>query len=286
MNKIFGFLTFVLLISLTACKSSGEKTEEVQRQAMKIVSTDGSLTEIIYDLGYGDEIVAADVTSTFPEQAQEKATLGHASQMTAEGIISMEPTHVIGFETSIKPDLVEQLKAAGITVTLLKRDYTVEGSKQTVKSVAEWLGNTEKGNELISKIEKDVQKLEKTESKPKVLFIYARGTGMMMVAGENTPMESFIELAGGQNAVSGFEQYKPLTPEAVIEANPDLILMFDSGVESLNGPEAIFDIPGVKLTNAGKNRAYLTIDGLLMSGFGPRVGEALRILNKKLVELK
>ncbi|MBN9294582.1 MAG: ABC transporter substrate-binding protein [Flavobacteriia bacterium] len=286
MNKIFGFLTFVLLISLTACKSSGEKTEEVQRQAMKIVSTDGSLTEIIYDLGYGNEIVAADVTSTFPEQAQEKATLEHASQMTAEGIISMEPTHVIGFETSIKPDLVEQLKAAGITVTLLKRDYTVEGSKQTVKSVAEWLGNTEKGNELISKIEKDVQKLEKTESKPKVLFIYARGTGMMMVAGENTPMESFIELAGGQNAVSGFEQYKPLTPEAVIEANPDLILMFDSGVESLNGPEAIFDIPGVKLTNAGKNRAYLTIDGLLMSGFGPRVGEALRILNKKLVELK
>jgi len=286
MNKIFGFLTFVLLISLTACKSSGEKTEEVQRQAMKIVSTDGSLTEIIYDLGYGNEIVAADVTSTFPEQAQEKATLEHASQMTAEGIISMEPTHVIGFETSIKPDLVEQLKAAGITVTLLKRDYTVEGSKQTVKSVAEWLGNTEKGNELISKIEKDVQKLEKTESKPKVLFIYARGTGMMMVAGENTPMESFIELAGGQNAVSGFEQYKPLTPEAVIEANPDLILMFDSSVESLNGPEAIFDIPGVKLTNAGKNRAYLTIDGLLMSGFGPRVGEALRILNKKLVELK
>jgi len=286
MNKIFGFLTFVLLISLTACKSSGEKTEEVQRQAMKIVSTDGSLTEIIYNLGYGNEIVAADVTSTFPEQAQEKATLEHASQMTAEGIISMEPTHVIGFETSIKPDLVEQLKAAGITVTLLKRDYTVEGSKQTVKSVAEWLGNTEKGNELISKIEKDVQKLEKTESKPKVLFIYARGTGMMMVAGENTPMESFIELAGGQNAVSGFEQYKPLTPEAVIEANPDLILMFDSGVESLNGPEAIFDIPGVKLTNAGKNRAYLTIDGLLMSGFGPRVGEALRILNKKLVELK
>lgn len=286
MNKIFGFLTFVLLVSLTACKSSAEKTEEVQRQTMKIVSTDGALTEIIYDLGYGSEIVAADVTSTFPEQAQEKATLGHATQMTAESIISMEPTHVIGFETSIKPDLVEQLKAAGITVTLLKRDYTVEGSKQTVKSVAEWLGNTEKGNELISKIEKDVQKLEKTESKPKVLFIYARGTGMMMVAGENTPMESFIELAGGQNAVSGFEQYKPLTPEAVIEANPDLILMFDSGVESLNGPEAIFDIPGVKLTNAGKNRAYLTLDGLLMSGFGPRVGEALRVLNKKLVELK
>lgn len=286
MNKIFGFLTFVLLVSLTACKSSAEKTEEAQRQTMKIVSTDGSLTEIIYDLGYGNEIVAADVTSTFPEQVQEKATLGHASQMTAEGIISMEPTHVIGFETSVKPDLVEQLKAAGITVTLLKRDYTVEGSKQTVKSVAEWLGNAEKGNELISKIEKDVQKLEKTENKPKVLFIYARGAGMMMVAGENTPMESFIELAGGQNAISGFEQYKPLTPEAVIEANPDLILMFDSGVESLNGPEAIFDIPGVKLTNAGKNRAYLTIDGLLMSGFGPRVGEALRILNKKLVELK
>lgn len=284
MNKLFGIFSLALILLFTACNSSTAEKEEI-KEVKKIVSTDGSLTEIIYALGFGNDIVATDVTSTFPEEAKTKADLGHAKMMTAENILSKEPTDVIGYDNMLSPELVQQLESAGVKVTVLEREFSLDGSKRIIKEVASWLDVEEKGQELISKLDSDVKSLKSLSSKPKVLFIYARGAAMMMVAGEETQMDSFIKLAGGENAAKGFKDFKPLTPESVIEANPDLILMFNTGVESLSGIDAIFEIPGVKLTKAGKNKAYLEMDGLFMSGFGPRLGEALHVLNKKLVEL-
>jgi iron complex transport system substrate-binding protein len=101
----------------------------------------------------------------------------------------------------------------------------------------------------------------------------------MMVAGENTPMEKMMVLAGGQNAVKGFENFKPLTPEGLISANPDYILLFTSGLESLGGKEGILKIEGIEKTKAGQQKNIIALDGALLSGFGPRVGEAVLELN-------
>lgn len=91
-----------------------------------------------------------------------------------------------------------------------------------------------------------------------------------------------IELAGAENAVSGFSDFKPLTAEALVAANPDVILLFDSGLESLSGATGMMGVPGVAETQAGKNQAFISMDGQLLSGFGPRVGEAARLLNERL----
>jgi iron complex transport system substrate-binding protein len=154
-----------------------------------------------------------------------------------------------------------------------------------VKEVASWLGKTDASKAIISKIDSDLKNLSKRTKKPKVLFVYARGAGTLMVAGENTPLEKMIVLAGGENAGKGFTDFKPLTSESVIAANPDVILMFTSGAQSL-GPDGIFNVQGVSATNAGKNKALIQMDGQLLSGFGPRVAEALIELNKELKKVK
>ena len=134
---------------------------------------------------------------------------------------------------------------------------------------------------LIKQIDEDLKNLKTYDVKPKVLFIYARGAGSLMVAGKNTAMYSMIELAGGKNAVTDFESFKPLTPESLVALNPDAILMFTNGLESLGGMEGIKQIPGIEMTNAGKNKAIIEMDGQLLSGFGVRVGRAIVELNKK-----
>src|SRR3546814_12365153 len=103
----------------------------------------------------------------------------------------------------------------------------------------------------------------------------------MMVAGENTQMEQVIHMAGGQNAVRGFEDFKPLTAESLVAANPDVILLFDSGLSSLGGIAGLLEVQGVAETNAGKARKVVEMDGQFLTGFGPRLGKAILELTKK-----
>ncbi len=284
MRKLFSLAIAVAL--LVSCSGNAAQKAEVKKEAMKIVSLNGTITEIIYALGEGKQLVAVDITSTYPEQEVSKLTnLGHMSQISAEGILGSAPTHVIGFKDEVKPELIDQLKNAKVEVVLLDREYTVAGAKNVIGDIAQWMGKEEAGEKLQNQIDTDIAGMAKLPVAPLVLFIYARGPGTMMVAGDGTQMQEMIKLAGGKNAVSGFNEFKPLTPESVIAANPDLLLMFESGTQSLNGEAGLLEIPGIKMTTAGKKKQFCSMDGLYLSGFGPRVGKALVELNLKLQQI-
>jgi iron complex transport system substrate-binding protein len=114
------------------------------------------------------------------------------------------------------------------------------------------------------------------------LFIYARGAGTMLVSGTGTSLDAIIRLAGAQNAVSGFSDFKPLSAESLVAADPDVILMFSSGLQSMGGIEGLLKVPGIVQTTAGKNKKIITMDGELLSGFGLRLPQAVRELHDKI----
>jgi iron complex transport system substrate-binding protein len=95
-----------------------------------------------------------------------------------------------------------------------------------------------------------------------------------MVAGSETAANSIIELSGAFNVVSQYQGYKPLTPEAVIALDPEIILITSQGMQQMGDEESLWKIPGLALTKAGKNKKVIVMDSLLMLGFSPRVAEA------------
>lgn len=253
--------------------------------ASKIVSVNGTVSEILAAIGLEASIVGVDVTSTYPASLKSKPKVGHNRNLSAEGILALQPDVVTGLSTDIKPELADQLKSAGVKLVLFTQELTADGTKKLIREVASTFGNKPKAEALIKKLDADLtaaSKLGKAAAKPKVLFIYARGTGTMMVAGENTPLEKMIQLAGGQNAVKGFNDYKPLTAEALVQANPDVILLFSSGMQSLGGPAGLLDVQGINQTKAGKTKKFITMDGELLTGFGPRLGLAVAELAQKI----
>lgn len=273
-------------VGLVASSCSGEAADRPARaEAKRLVSLNGTITEVLFALGADKELVAIDVTSTFPAQTEKITHLGHVRGVTAESILGVKPTHVLAFEDELNPQLKQQLEKAKIKVVVFKRDFTVESTKHVIAEIAGWLDQQPAAKTLIGRIDDDLQSVKRPAKAPRVLFVYARGTGTMMVAGDNTQMASMIRLAGGQNATGGFDDFKPLTAEAVVAANPDVILMFDSGKSSLSDTGGVLAIPGVSATNAGKNKAVIAMDGQLLSGFGPRVGQAVAQLNAALNQL-
>ena len=282
LKKVFLFALISTL--LVSCKGENKSTETPHTVNHKIISLNGAITEILSALGQEDKIVGVDVTSTYPEGIKEKAKdLGHVRSVSLENVIALQPTLILASDKDLNPDLIAKLQEAKIEVKTIEQEQSIEGTKKFIKDVAQSIGDPNYMS-LIRKIESDFAGLRQLETKPKVLFIYARGAGTLMVAGKNTPMEKIITIAGGENAVNDFEDFKPLTSEALIQSNPDYILLFNKGLESLGGIGGVLQIQGIEQTHAGKNKNIIAMDGALLSGFGPRVGQAAKELNQLISE--
>lgn len=275
----------ITLLVLLAPFAVTVKANHKPMAVSKIVSVNGTVSEILCAIGLEGNIVGVDVTSTYPASLQKKPKVGHNRNLSAEGILALQPDVVTGLAADMKPELIEQLKSAGVKLVLFNQELTADGTKKLIKDVANAFGNKPKAEALIKKMDTDLSgaaKIGKAAAKPKVLFIYARGTGTMMVAGEGTSLEKMIMLAGGQNAVKGFADFKPLTAEALVQADPDVILLFSSGLQSLGGAQGLLDVQGVSQTKAGKAKRFITMDGELLTGFGPRLGLAVAELAQKI----
>ncbi|GAB3917848.1 heme/hemin ABC transporter substrate-binding protein [Larkinella terrae] len=279
MAKKFCLIILLLITRVSAYAQDVSKTD-------RIVSLNGTVTEILCDLGLQNQIVGVDITSTYPAAMDKMPKVGHNRNIGAEAVLALRPTVILAAKANgsmdIKPEVLQQFKSAGVKTLIFDQEASVAGTKALIHEVAKAVGATAKATALTRKLDADLAKVKKPAKAQKVLFIYARGTGTMMVSGRNTPIEKIVQLAGAQNAFNDFDNYKPLTPEALVVGNPDVILLFTSGLESLGGIEGLLKVQGIAQTNAGKNRRVIEMDGQLLTGFSPRLGLAVQELSRKL----
>ncbi|MEM9527738.1 MAG: ABC transporter substrate-binding protein, partial [Bacteroidota bacterium] len=229
-----------------------------------------------------------DVTSVYPPEVNKVPKLGHVSKLNVEGLLELKPTMVVvDAEAKDKPAL-KTLADAGISIVAVPSKPTLNNAARAASLLAEHLKLPgEKVTAYGKQIAADSLALLETLSKangerPRVLFIYARGAKQIMVAGAETEAAAMIELAGGENAITSFTEFKPLTPEALVEAAPEVILMFESGLASLDGKEGLANIPGISQTPAFKNDRVIAMDGHYLLGFGPRAAQAANDLARAL----
>ena len=113
------------------------------------------------------------------------------------------------------------------------------------------------------------------------MFVMSLLNGRAMVAGRSTAANEIIQLAGAVNAIDGYEGYKPINDEAIVAAKPDVVLSIARGKDSVEA-DAVFAHPAFALTPAAGNKAFISMEGLYLLGFGPRTAAAARDLAVKL----
>jgi iron complex transport system substrate-binding protein len=249
---------------------------------LRIVSANGTLSEILVGLGLEKQLVGVDVTSTYPASLDKIRKIGHNRSIAAEGILSLNPDVIIYTDQSmLSPAVVKQLKSSGKKVVEFKHVYSSDGAVQLIREVGAYFDAKPQAEKMVKSLQADLSKIPKPANPKNLLFIYARGTGTLMVSGAGTSLDKMFELAGHKNAVTGFTEFKPLTAESLIVANPDVLVLFSSGLESLEGMDGLLKVPGIVNTKAGKNKKVISMDGQLLTGFGPRLGKAALELAKK-----
>jgi iron complex transport system substrate-binding protein len=247
----------------------------------RIITAGSAITETVCALGDCDKIVGSDKTSTYPESIQNLPSIGYRNGINAEGIISLKPTLIIAEKDYVKDEVLAQLSASGIKLLIIERKLNVADTKKFIAQIAAELNRQTEGKKLIASIDADIAEantlLKKATSKPKVLGIYNRGSSTMSLAGKETFSE-ILNYAGAENAFTSVEGYKPLNTEALIAANPDYLLTTSFGLESIGGIDGFLKVPGVAQTIAGKKKQIVSIDSLMLTNFGPRIGKAIKEL--------
>lgn len=252
---------------------------------LRIVTIGSAVSEVVCALDFCDSIVASDVSSLYPESLLKKPRVGYFRKVSPEGVLSVKPDIIMTTDAIEPKSALDIFTSAKVPVIQLPSLKNVANTILTIEKISKYLNVLEKGKRLSDGIQKELQimgeKIKNIKRKPTVLFIYSRGPGKLHVAGLKTAAAELIVLSGGTPAISEFTGFKPITKEAVIAANPDIILMTDKGYERL-GERSISAIPGAPMTKAGSTKSLVKMDDLLLLGFGPRLGKAVNELYAKI----
>lgn len=250
----------------------------------RIISAGSAVTEILLALGAEETLIAVDVTSEIPPSLAVP-NVGYHRQMSAEGLLALSPTLVIGSDEMGPDSTLQQLKTAGIKVEIVNNESSPQGLLNRIEQIATLTNRQSQANPLKKLVNQQIKQLTHNQpiasAQKKVLFLLLHEGRAANVAGRDTTPDSIIQLAGAINpAASQLSSYKPLSMEAMIEMQPDVILVSGRSYQKMGGADAILhSLPMLAATPAGEHKQILTIDGhALVGGLGFKsLAEAKRL---------
>ncbi|MEO1494975.1 MAG: ABC transporter substrate-binding protein [Pseudomonadota bacterium] len=218
----------------------------------RIVIAGGDLTEIVFALGAGENVIGVDSTSSYPHDAKNLSQIGYVRRLSAEGVLSLSPDLVIAAHDAGPATALTQIEAAGVHVARAPEAGTLADIVDKIRFVGDVLDLEERAETLAERFIDDLNdvsdKVGKLSDGPRVLFVVSLERGAPLVAGSGTQAETMITGAGGKNAATGFGGFKPMSQEAIIQAAPDAILMMAQHAERFGGLDAILKRPDIALT--------------------------------------
>ena len=268
-----------------------EPVEEIA-PGTRIITLFGDLTEVVYALGAQDFLVARDTASIYPPEAEALPNLGFNQSLSPEGILAFAPTIIFGTPEAGPDETLDHVRDAGVEVVIIDEDDDLDAPAAKVRTVGAALGIPRRAEALALDIERRLAAVQASISGtgrgPQVLFLYLRGALFQFAGGDGSPSQLLIEAAGGVDAgaAAGIVGFQPLTPEAVVAADPEVLLLMEGGVESVGGIDGLLRIPGIAETRAARDRRFIIMDDLYLLNFGPRMPDALAELAAELRRLR
>ncbi len=269
--------------------ASADGTKVTVASAERIVPLTGSLSEIVFTLGLGEQVVARDITATF-EQAEKLPVVTRAHDVSAESVLSLKPTVVLADTSTGPAEAIDQIRDAGIPLVVVDAAKSLADVGKRIDVVAAALGVKASGDRLKTRTESRIATVQKAipkpgggeGKKPRVAFLYLRGSAAVyLIGGSESGAASLLEAAGAVDAgkESGLRKdFTPITSEALVKAAPDAILVMTKGLASVGGVDGLVKIPGVAQTPAGMDRRVVSVDDGVLLNYGPRTDQVLKSL--------
>lgn len=301
-NMVIAFFAVIIMIGFAACTSNSQKVGAakvqkedlttqypytfkdskgkeivIEKEPTRIISVAPNVTEIIYALGKGNELVGRTDYCDYPEEVKEVQSIGSLMDPNVEKIIELKPDVVV-VSTHFKEDVAKRLEDLGIKIVELYDAENFNGVYDSINTLGQIVNAQAKAQDLTSSMKKKVDDIEgivKGKEAPKAYFVVGFGKSGDYTGTGDTFIGQMIEMAGGANIAKDATGWK-YSLEKIIENDPEYIIVSKySGMK-----EQFIATDGYKELSAVKNNKVIEIDDNLLKRQGPRVADGVEVLAK------
>ncbi len=250
----------------------------------KIISTAPSNTEVLMALGLGDKLVAIDKYSTDIEGINTELPQIDFLNPDAETIIGLEPDIVIASghnKTGSVEDPFKAISEAGIPVVYIPSSDSIDGIYKDIEFIADVVNERSKGKEIVDDMKAQVEEIKAigdTITDKKSVYFEISPAPYLSSFGKSTFLNEMIEIIGAKNIFENEEGWISPTAEAIIDANPDVIITNAGYME--NPTEEIKSRDAWENINAIKNNEVYLVDQNASSRPSQNVIKALEQMAK------
>jgi iron complex transport system substrate-binding protein len=216
------FVIAIFIIITTSYSFSDNKPQ-------RIVSLSPNLTQVIYALGYMDQVVGVTIFDEYPPQVIDLPKVGGWINPNYEAILALKPDLVVLMKDQ-DISFGDKLRTLGLKTFIAKSNDSIKDIIQAISDLGEILGESEEAKKLTLGIQSDLNEIEqktKNTKKKSVMIVVGRNPGTLediYVIGRNNYMDELITLAGGENVVENERNALKITKEAIFTFNPDVII--------------------------------------------------------------
>ena len=279
-------LLLATLLALSAAASSNSQIPKSPNyQISRIISLVPAVTEMLYEIGAGERVVAVSSYDTYPPQVKQLPNVGALLDPNVERILSLKPDLVIVYGSQI--DLKEQLARAGIGIF----DYRHAGLADvtaTIRALGERTGDRDKASELARRIERGIEEIRQKVAgrpKPRTLLVFGRerlALRGIYASGGIGFLDDMLRVAGGTNVFADIKmQAVQASTEQILAHRPEVVLearaansAFPSG--DFQAERRVWDAIG-SVPAVHDNRVIFLFDDRIVIP-GPRVVEGTRAM--------
>jgi len=220
----------VLLVSLplraevSVIDDSGEQVKLAQ-PAQRIVSLAPHITEQLYAVGAGAQLVGAVEFSNYPEAAKRLPRVGGYSRIDLEAVLRLKPDLVVGWPSGNDGQMLERLEEIGFSVYRSEPKHLEDIAREMLK-LGILTGHAQQGTAQAAAFEAEVKRLgSMNRGKPPLKVFYEIWNRPLMTVNDTHLISDVIRLCGGENVFADLTGLTPtISEEAVIAADPDLII--------------------------------------------------------------
>lgn len=274
-------LVCTVLIIFGSHRKAEQKISAPPKNPDRIVSLAPNITEILFELGLGDKIVAVSDDSDYPSEAADINKVGTFWQPGTETIIATKPDLVITLWFAQQKSVADTLERLGYQVLVLRMEKFCE-LPEAIRQIGIVSGTQEQAEKLARTIDNKINKLKAKythDKKTKVLWVIQEEP--LRAAGRNTFLNELIEAAGGVNAIGQtLQQYPSISTEELLSCGAEVIIqsaMSKENIESQQKHAELFwrgypSLPAVKT-----GRIHVLYSDTLLR-LGPRLPQGIEII--------